>query len=191
MAKKKHQLVIAFVGPIASGKGHAVKYLQKNHHASIYRFSTMLRDIMQRVYIPETRENIVKLSSILRTNFGQDLLSKTMRTDVTKDVNKLIVIDGARRISDLDYLKEMPNFFLVKIDADVKIRWQRITARKENPDDKSKTLAQFKNDEQSEIEKTSRALGKFADFTIDNNKSTKDLYKQLDDLINKINAHKS
>ena len=186
---KKNQVIIAFVGPIASGKGYAVKYLQKKYQASVYRFSTMLRDITKRVYIEETRENLVKLSWILRKNFGQDVLSKTMRQDILKDSNAIVVIDGARRISDLNYLKKMPRFFLVRIDADVKIRWQRITARRENPDDQKKTLAQFKKDEQSEIEKTSRMLGKLADYSVSNDKDPKDLYIQLDRVIKKIHAH--
>ena len=101
----------------------------------------------------------------------------------------MVVIDGARRISDLDYLKKMPHFFLIRIDADVKIRWQRITARRENPDDQKKTLAQFKKDEQSEIEKTSRRLGKLANYSVSNNKEPKDLYIQLDVVIKKIHAN--
>ena len=185
MAKKPH-LVIALVGPIASGKGEAVKYLQKKHKASVYRFSTMLRDLTKRLYLEETRENLVKMSWGLRKQFGQDLLSKTMSLDIAKDSNPLIVIDGARRISDLNYLKKIPNFFLVKIAAEPKIRWQRLTQRRENPDDKIKTFAQFKKDEQTEIEKSSRALGKFATYTLNNNHTPKVLHDQIDALIKKL-----
>lgn len=183
---KSKKTVIAFVGPIASGKGSAVKYLEKKYKASTYRFSTMLRDVLKRLYIEQNRKNLVKLSIVLRRNFGQDTLSKTMAEDISRDKNKLIIIDGARRISDLNHLKKLPNFHLIKVDADSKIRWQRLKKRGENIDDRTKTFNRFKKDEKSEIEKSSRHLAKFANHTIDNSQGRKYLHSQLDDLIKKV-----
>jgi dephospho-CoA kinase len=54
--------IIGFVGPMASGKGAASDYLRKKHDAGYHRFSTMIRDVMRRLDIEDSRENMQKLS---------------------------------------------------------------------------------------------------------------------------------
>ncbi len=43
------KIILGFAGEIASGKGTAAKYLVGRHEAATYRFSTMLRDIVERL----------------------------------------------------------------------------------------------------------------------------------------------
>lgn len=182
----KNRIILGFVGELAGGKGTACKYLIKKYNAGYHRFSTMLREILDRLYIEQSRENIQTLSKALRKSFGNDLFSKVLCEDVKKDKHRLIVIDGIRRSPELTHLKELKNFKLVYVTADIKMRLERIQKRGENSDDNKKNLVQFKRDEQSEVEREIPKIGKTADFIIDNNGNEKELYRQIDNIIKKI-----
>jgi dephospho-CoA kinase len=51
------KVVIGLTGKIASGKGTIKKYLVEIHNAEECRFSTVLRDILTRLNIENSREN--------------------------------------------------------------------------------------------------------------------------------------
>lgn len=181
-----NKIILGFVGQIASGKGTVVRYLKNKHGASAYRFSSMLRDILSRLYLEINRENMQKISQILRKNFGEDTLAKVMAEDVKNDQNQIIAIDGIRRPDDVKYLKQIHGFVLVRITAAIETRYERLSRRGENADDLSKTFEQFKQDHHGEAELKIGEIAKQATEKIDNNGSLEDLYKQLDKLIPKL-----
>ena len=180
------RIILGFVGPIASGKGTACEYLEQKYSAVKFRFSTILRDILDRIYLDQSRENMQSLSQSLRETFGQDVLARAIAEDIKKSSASLIVVDGVRRPMDLAFLRQIPGFTLVAIDADLKIRHQRIVARGENVDDAAKTFEQFKIDHAAEAELLIPDLMKEARQTIDNNGSAEQLQAQLDRLITKL-----
>ena len=181
------KIIIGIVGEIASGKGTATSYLMEKYQAANYRFSTALRDILNRVYIEIKRDNMQTLSQILRETFGQNLLARVIAEDVKKETNPLIVIDGVRRFTDISCLRALPEFKLIYIVTDMEKRFERLHLRRENEDDANKTLEQFKIDSQAEAEKEITAVGQTADYVVDNNGAVADLYRQLDEIINKLN----
>jgi dephospho-CoA kinase len=73
----------------------------------------------------------------------------------------------------------------VEIFADSKVRFGRITKRGENADDNTKTFEEFMADHQKPTEITIPAVIELAKERIDNNGSTEDLQKQIDELIKK------
>ncbi|MFW5884863.1 MAG: AAA family ATPase [Patescibacteria group bacterium] len=177
--------IIGLAGEIASGKGTAAEYIRNVYGGRVHRFSGMLRDLAERLYLEENRDNLQKMSTAVREYFGQDILCKTIYEDVKRDDSRYIVIDGVRRFQDVEKLKNLEEFSLVYIKADMEKRYQRITKRGENVDDNSKTLEEFKKDNQKEAEKQIQELEKEADFVIDNNGSLEDLYRQIDDILKK------
>ena len=70
-----NKIIIGFIGKLSSGKGTACSYLVEKYQAQIVMFSQSLRDILDRVYLSHTRENMQKLSQILREHFSQDILA--------------------------------------------------------------------------------------------------------------------
>jgi len=99
------KIILGIASQIAAGKGMTTEYLTKNYRATSYRFSTILRDILDRLYLEHSRENLAKLSTILRKNFGENILAKVIYEDVKKDEQEIIVIDGVRRLEDIVCLK--------------------------------------------------------------------------------------
>ena len=184
MANKK--IIIGLVGQIACGKGTVAEYLIEKYQAIAYRFSTPLRDTLSRLHLEVTRENIQNISGALRRDFGNDLLAKVIAGDVKNETNNLIVIDGIRRLDDIKYLKDLPEFKLVKVETDPKIRYERLISRTENVDDTKKTYEQFLADEQKETELTIPEVMSQAKFTLTNNSTREDFKQQIEDLIKNL-----
>jgi len=178
-----NKIILGFVGDLAAGKGTAAKYLGEKYGSNTYRFSTMLRDILKRVYVPETRENLQQLSTFLRASYGQDVMSRVIAEDVARDEKKLVVVEGIRRPSDIEYLKKLEGFHLIYLTGDPKIRWERLVLRKENLGDSEKTFEEFSKDEQAEADKLIKELGSTAEKKIENNLGYEEFYRALDTLV--------
>ncbi|MFA5644071.1 MAG: AAA family ATPase [Patescibacteria group bacterium] len=183
---KNKKIIIGLTGQIACGKGVIKNFLIKEYQASDYRFSTILRDVLTRLHIEQSRENIQKMSTLIRKTFGEDSLANAMSEDIKNDKHHFIVIDGIRRLDDIKHLKEVAGFFLVSIEADQKIRYQRLIERNENPGDAEKSFADFLKDEQGESELEIPKTMQSANFTIDNNGTWDQLWEQIHDLVKKI-----
>lgn len=179
------KLILGFAGEMASGKGTAAKYLVERHEAATHRFSTMLRDVLRRLNLPEDRVTIQKLSTWLRKEFGEDTLAKVMFEDAKNDTHLLIVIDGVRRLEDVKYLREIPEFKLCYITAPMKTRHERLVLRGENADDRTKTYEQFQKDHEGEPEREIAKLEAFATEVIDNSGTLPELYQTLDAIVKK------
>jgi len=177
------KIILGLAGEIASGKGVMAKYLTDKYGASSHRFSAVLRSILDRLHMEHSRKNMQKLSTALRQSFGEDTLAKVISEDVKKDKSEIIAIDGVRRLDDIKYLRQLPEFKLVFIEADIRKRYKRIIRRRENPDDKNKTFEEFKKDHQRETEAQIKNLKNYADILIDNNGSLEELHKQVDRII--------
>ena len=177
------KVIIGITGSIASGKGTAAQYLKEKYGASTYRFSDMLGDMLDRLYLERSRDNFVKMSEITRATFGEDIMAKTMARDVEKDLNQIVIVEGVRRLADIEYLKKMAGFALVEIFADMKVRYERLKKRSEKADDQTKTFEEFKADHQRSTELSIIEVAEQAQKKIDNNGTLGELHQQLDGLI--------
>lgn len=177
---------MGLAGELASGKGTVAKYILEKYQGSTHRFSTMLRDILDRLYLPQSRENLQKLSTAIRQNYGEETFSRVIAGDVKKDDHEIITVDGVRRFADIKYLKEYPEFKLVYIETELEKRFDRIRQRGENPDDKTKTLEQFKKDQEGEADAQIRDLKQYADFVVNNDGTPEELYRQVEKIIEEL-----
>lgn len=179
------KIILGFAGEMACGKGTAAKYIEEKYQGKSHRFSTMLRDVLDRLHVGHNRESLQTLSRVLRENFGEDILAKVIAHDASHDQSEAIVIDGVRRLADIKYLKELSEFRLIYIEADIRKRYERIIKREENPDDQNKTFEAFEKENQAESELQIRDLRNRADFVIDNNGAMEALHHQVDEIIKK------
>ena len=178
-------LILGFTGLPASGKGASAKYLTEKYRAGNFRYSTILRDLLHRLSLPESRDNLIRLSEIIRHEFGEDTLAKAIAQDAANSGQSLIIVEGIRRLADIKHLAQLPNFVLVEIFADIKIRYQRLKIRGENADDNTKTFEQFQADHQRSTELSIPEVVAQATEHLDNNGSLNELYKKLDNLVTK------
>jgi dephospho-CoA kinase len=175
--------IIGLTGPIASGKGTVKKYIEEKYGGKDCRFSTVMRDILDRLGIEKTRESVQQMSTILRQNFGQNILAKVIAKDIERLDSDLIVVDGVRRLTDIEYLKDLQGFVLVKIDADPKTRYDRMIKRNENKGDDKKTYEQFLKDHEADSDYEVPIVMSHASKALDNNGDLQNLYSQIDELL--------
>jgi len=181
MEKKK--IIIGLVGKIAAGKGTTAAYLEKKYHASVYRFSDIMRDVLIRLHIPVKRHNLQLISTLIRQNFAENIFAKIIAENVVKDNNNIITVDGIRRMADIKYLRENKNFKLTRIKTDAEARYQRQLKRNEKQDDTQKSYKEFLADEQKEADAEIPLVAEKAVAEINNNGSFKELYEQVDRII--------
>lgn len=182
------KVIIGVAGEIASGKDTAGKYIAEKYNALSLRFSQPLRDILDRMSLPQNRENMAKLSLYLRKAFGEDVFSKVLLAESEASQNAMIVIDGVRRLPDIIHMETNTHFYFIYIDASADIRYERLIQRRQNTDDATKTPAQFTKDALLETESQILELKERADFVINNDGTLEELERQIDDIIAEIRA---
>jgi len=184
--EKMKKVILGFAGEIASGKGTAAAYIEESYEGRAYSYSGPLRDIARRLYLAESRDHMQRLSTMLRENFHDNILSDVLFQDIKKDEKNVIAIDGVRRMADIASMQKLEGFRLVYIETEMRTRYERIVQRGQNSDDNEKTFEEFKEDHKREAETQIRGLKEKANFVVDNNGSFDELYKQLDEIIKKI-----
>ncbi len=180
MTKK---LILGFTGEAGSGKDAAAQYLHEKYGAYVRTFSTPLRDLLERLYLPVTRAHLSRLSLALRREFGEELFGHVVMGDVSESEHPFMVITGIRREEDMIGLTRSPDFHLVYIEASPKARFDRIRGRGQNEDDMTKTFEEFLKESELETERRIRAMKEKAEVTIVNEGTVDDLYQKLDTLM--------
>jgi len=178
-----NKLIIGIVGEMAAGKSTVTDYIIKKHDAVSFRFSDMLRDILSRLHLDLVRPNMQQLSTLLRQNFSEDIMAQVLTKDVEAANHPLIVTEGIRRPADIVYLSKLPGFVLLSIEADERLRYERLSARRENMDDSTMTWEQFQEAGTQESEQKIKKVAKSAQHRIDNNGSENDLLSQVDHIL--------
>ncbi|MDD3435072.1 MAG: AAA family ATPase [Patescibacteria group bacterium] len=174
------KIIIGLSGQIASGKEVVKKHLEKCCGGVSFKFSDVLRKILKDLDVPAERDNIIRLSTFLRQAYGEDLLARALTKQVSEANNDLIIVDGIRRLADIEYLKHLDNFYLIAIEAKLELRYQRALSRAENPGDAKKSWEEFLADEAKETEVTIPAVMAQANYTLENNGTLEELKEQID-----------
>lgn len=178
------KLVIGLCGRIGSGKTVVSDYLHKNYGASQRRFSQILMDILDRLYLPHEREYLQKLGSALRNSIGHDVIVNAFRRDIESDKNEIVVIDGIRYPNEVELLRRFENNILIYINApaELRYRWCRIRGEK---GESGITFEEFIESENRETERMIDEIRKIADYRIDNTGTIEELYKRIEEIVKK------
>lgn len=176
------KLVIGLVGRIGSGKTAVSKHLQDNYGGKEHRFSRILMDILDRLYLPHERTHLQKLGKILRAELGQDVIVNAFKKDLEKDKSDLLIVDGIRYENEVEMLKGLENGFLVFIKAPPEVRYERCVTRGEKGE-ANITYEQFLENDKAETEKRIEMIGQNADYIIDNSGTPDELFEKVDGMM--------
>jgi dephospho-CoA kinase len=175
--------LIGLVGTPGAGKSFASEYIIKRYGGEHIKFSDCLTHILHTLSLEKSRENMIKLSVILRREFGEDIMSHAVASDALTSKEDIVLIDGTRRVEDLAAFRALPNFRMIAINADPKIRYERIGRRREKTDDAELTWEEFQQTEQAPTEVTIPEVMAFANYTIMNEGTQEEYEKKIDDIM--------
>lgn len=174
-------MLIGITGTIGSGKGTVVEYLvqQKNFKhisaRSIWTLELEARDLSV------NRDTMTKLANELRAEHGADYFVRRALKEV--DGLEDVVIESIRTVAELELL-QAEGAIILAVDADQKIRYDRVHGRGSALDDVS--FEDFVRQEATEMNNEDPAkqnLAKvmsLADFTITNDSDVDSLHSQIE-----------
>lgn len=184
-------LILGLVGTPGSGKSAVAEYIIANYGGEQFRFSDYLSHVLKKMNLEKSRENMIKLSVILRKEFGEDLFSHAVASDAVRSDSGLVLVDGIRRPEDLAAFRPLPNFQLIAVNADAKLRYERMKNRGEKTGETNMTWEEFETTEKAPTEITIPETMTFANHVVMNDGSVEELHAKIDDIMKVIGLKKS
>jgi dephospho-CoA kinase len=180
--------IIGITGTLGAGKGAVVDYLEQKgySHFSVREF--LFKEIRRRG-LPENRDSTNLVGEDLRSKHSPSYIIECLYEEARKAENNA-VIESVRAMGEVTFLKKQPNCFLIAVDADPHIRYDRAVKRKSALDHVS--YEKFIFDEQREMfsdDPGRMSLSdciKAADFVILNESTKEELHKKVEEVLKKI-----
>jgi dephospho-CoA kinase len=175
-------MIIGITGTFGAGKGTIVEYLQKKGfvHFSVREY--LVKQIKKQ-NLEVNRDNMVKVANNLRKEHSPSYIIEELYKEAEK-TGKDSVIESIRNVGEINKLKELGDFYLFAVDANPKIRYERLSKRGTVTDDVSfKRFLEEEKREMNNPDPNKQNLAKcieMADFRFQNNGSFEDLYNQVE-----------
>ncbi|MEY2664277.1 MAG: hypothetical protein RIT04_85 [Candidatus Parcubacteria bacterium] len=181
-------IIIGITGTIASGKGATVACLKEKGFEHYSARDFLFEEITKRG-LSLNRDTTAMVANDLRAKHGSGYIIESLFNRAAKS-GKNAVIESVRSLGEVAFLKQQEHFFLIAVDAEPKIRYNRAVARGSELD--HVTFEVFSAQENRELESTDinkqnlRGCIAQADFTILNNGTLDDLQNEVEKILLKI-----
>ncbi|MDI6885099.1 MAG: AAA family ATPase [archaeon] len=177
--------VLAFVGAPAAGKTEAASVAMEMG-IPVITMGDVIRGELRRRGLPLSDENAGRIANELRAREGMDAIAKRciplikgVKDVEEKKAKKVIVIDGIRGIAEVETFKKEfgTDFVLVRIDAPLILRYERIKTRGRGDDLLS--IEEFKEREERENRWGMGEAMKKADKVVENEGSLEEFKEEI------------
>jgi dephospho-CoA kinase len=180
-------MIIGLSGTLSSGKDTVSEYLEKNEGFQHISLSQVLRDLAREKRLEVNLENLTQLGNSILADYGRAYLVKKAEKQV--DFSGDVVISSIRQPNEIEYLKTKKNFFMIFVDAQAKIRFERSVARNRRGD--SQTLEEFIAIEKKEIDGKSGGMDlnyckDHADYVLLNNGTMEEFKQKIQQILGEI-----
>lgn len=188
------ETIIGITGSFGAGKGELADYLVKNKDFIHFSVSSYIAEEVKKRNLKVDRENLRIVANEIRLQKGPGFIVERLYEDAEKIENNC-VIESIRTPGEVKTLQEKDNFYLFAVDADPKIRYQRMKVRASEKD--NVTFEEFLEAERKEMENKDPAKQniqeciKLADYKMENNSTRKNLYIQVDKALKDILSRKN
>jgi dephospho-CoA kinase len=179
--------IIGITGTIGAGKGEVAEYL-KGKGFAYFSVREFLFEEIRRRGLPENRDSTNMVGEELRQKHGASYIHEQLYARAEK-MGKDAILDSVRTVGEVRFLRTKPDFLLLAVDADPKIRYARALGRKSALD--HVTFEKFMADEKRESIGDDPAKMnlpdciKLADVVIMNEGTKEELYRKVEEFLNK------
>ena len=119
-------MIIGLTGKNGAGKGEVARFLTESGY-EYHSLSDILREELAARGEQVTREVLIGIGNELRANYGAGVLAE--RTLKKLGVETHAVVDSIRNPFEVEALRRRLSFYLLSVDADPKVRFERALAR--------------------------------------------------------------
>lgn len=182
-------IVIGITGTLGSGKGTIVDYLVSKKGFEYYSVRAYLIEIIRKKGLPVNRDSMVVVANDLRKQNSPSFIIDELYKQAV-EIGKNCIIESIRTVGEIESLRQKGSFFLFAVDADPRIRYQRIFERRSETDmidyetflENEKREMRTRDPNKQNLQKCIKK----ADFVLNNNGSFEDLHRQIDEILLKI-----
>jgi len=185
-------MIIGITGTLGAGKGTVVEYL-KTKGFKHYSARAFFLEEVERRGLPLTRDHITDTADDLRATHGPGYLAQVL-LERAQQAGGDAVIESIRSLGEAEYMRSH-GALLWAVDADIKLRYERIQLRASETDKVS--FEKFVADEQREFandDPTKGNIGKvmqMADVVFTNNGTQDELFAQVEAALKTVNTKSS
>lgn len=183
------QIILGITGTLGAGKGEIVNYLVKEKEFIHFSVTDYLIQEIKKRNLPINRESMRTVANDIRTKKGSGFIVGKLYKKA-KNIKGNVVIESIRTLGEVETLKEKGNFYLFAVDANPKVRYERIRKRESEKD--SVTFKEFLKGEKKEMDNADPAKQnlkkciEMSDYKFENNGTFINLYKQINIALKKI-----
>ncbi|MBI2583992.1 MAG: AAA family ATPase [Candidatus Aenigmarchaeota archaeon] len=178
--------VIGVIGLIGAGKDSANEYIMEQYDYRLVHFGDIVREIAKKMNKEPNRDNLLAIQREYTKKHGIDYFAKEVVKRIEKGGFDKVIINGIRRPVDASVPKQRfgKSMILLQVDADPKIRFERMSKRGRVGD--PKTFGEFRRQENAEAKAFDfKDTLKLVDYKVTNNGTLEELHKQIDKLLEK------
>ena len=178
-------MIFGVTGTNGSGKGEVVRYLEEEKGFKHYSVRTYLTDEILRRGLEVNRPNMKDVASDLRRRFRHDYFSTMFIADAQEKGITDFLMESVRHSAEADNIRKHGGF-IIAVDADKQLRYERVVTRGTETDKVS--FEKFVEEEDAEMngsgeEQNMAEVMQHADFHITNEGTLEELHARIEEVL--------
>lgn len=183
-------IIIGITGTLGAGKGSIVEYLTQNKGFKHFSARDYISQEVSRRNLVLNRDSLTLVANDLRQKHSPSFIIDQLYQMAIAE-GKNAVIESVRTLGEIRSLRKNAHFYLFAVDAPAEVRYQRISQRASETDHIN--YPTFLANEEREMKASDpnkqnlSACIAEADYRFDNSGDINQLYKQVENVLNKLN----
>ena len=182
-------IIIGITGTLGAGKGTLVDYLAEHKGFAHFSVRDFLVVELEKRRLDVNRDTMTSLANELRANNSPSYITDQLYEQALAS-GKNSIIESIRTPGEITSLRKKGDFYLFAVDANPKVRYERISMRKSATDNIDfETFLANEQREMTAADPNKQNLSeciKQSDFVFDNNGDLDKLYGQLISVLDRL-----